>query len=269
MYNKFNGREFVGLVPAAGSARRLNPIPCSKEVLPIGHQQNGASLNFKVACQYLLEKLRASGINKVYLVIKKGKWDILSCLGDGSREELHIAYLVTDLNAGVPYTLDLAYPFIMNKCVAFGFPDIIFDAEYVFETLRDRLMASSADIVLGLFPADQPRHVDIVSIGPNHEVREIYIKPVKTDLRLTWGTAVWTPAFTDYMHSYIANRETSYDPSVQGASNAAAEELFVGDVVRSAIQDGLKVDGIQVSTQPFLDIGIPENLVKAMKKYMD
>ena len=268
MRSKFTDTEFVGLVPAAGSARRLAPIPCSKEVLPIGFQKNETGLHLKVACQYLHQKLKVAGIEKVYIILRDGKWDIPACLGDGSDEGLHIAYLMTGLNNGVPYTLDLAYPFIINNLVAFGFPDIIFDTDSVFATLRERLVVNNADVVLGLFPTDQPQNADMVDVGPHHDVRDIYIKPIKTDLHLTWGVAVWTPAFTDFMHDVIANRKTINDLIKQRASDVAQEELFIGDVVRSAIQNGLKVDAIQVSTQPFLDIGIPENLVKAMKKYI-
>ena len=68
--------EVVGLVPAAGSAKRLQPFPCSKEVYPVGFapdEQSGTPRP-KVAAQYLLDKFRAARITKAFLVIKDGKW---------------------------------------------------------------------------------------------------------------------------------------------------------------------------------------------------
>ncbi|MCE3223914.1 MAG: putative Nucleotidyl transferase, possible Glucose-phosphate thymidylyltransferase, partial [Nitrospira sp.] len=58
--------EVVGLVPAAGLAKRLQPFPCSKEVYPVGFaidEKTGMSRP-KVAAHYLLEKFKAASITK-------------------------------------------------------------------------------------------------------------------------------------------------------------------------------------------------------------
>jgi glucose-1-phosphate thymidylyltransferase len=39
----------------------------------------------------------------------------------------------------------------------------------------------------------------------------------------------------------------------------------VGDVIRAAIDAGLKVEAVQVSDRPFLDIGTPDDLLRAVK----
>ena len=106
---------------------------------------------------------------------------------------------------------------------------------------------------MGLFPADRHEKVDMVDIDSDGNVKQIVIKPRQTDLDFTWGVAVWTPAFTRFMHDYLASRQSSagQDP-----------ELFVGDVVRIAIDKGLRVYGVNVSDRPFLDIGTREDLDK-------
>lgn len=43
------------------------------------------------------------------------------------------------------------FPFLKDKRVLFGFPDIILQPDDVFVRLMDRMKASNADIVLGLF----------------------------------------------------------------------------------------------------------------------
>ena len=59
-------REVIGLIPAAGQATRLSPLPCSKELFPIGFgaSKTGHNLVPKVVCQHLLEKMRLAGITK-------------------------------------------------------------------------------------------------------------------------------------------------------------------------------------------------------------
>ena len=58
--------EVIGLIPAAGQSRRLQPLPCSKEVLPIGFHVDARTgqLAPKVVGHYLLEKFRAAGIRR-------------------------------------------------------------------------------------------------------------------------------------------------------------------------------------------------------------
>ncbi len=53
MAPKTTQREIIGLIPAAGQATRLAPLPCSKELYPIGLERGGARP--KVVCEYLLD----------------------------------------------------------------------------------------------------------------------------------------------------------------------------------------------------------------------
>ena len=78
--------DIVGIIPAAGTATRLSPLPCSKEILPVGMEQWGDKpyRRPKVAIQYLLDAMREAGIKKTYLIIRNNKWDIPAFLGDGN-----------------------------------------------------------------------------------------------------------------------------------------------------------------------------------------
>ena len=54
--------KLIGLVPAAGRATRIQPLPCSKELLPVGFQATGRldddqALRPKVVSHYLLESM--------------------------------------------------------------------------------------------------------------------------------------------------------------------------------------------------------------------
>ena len=132
--------EVLGLIPAGGQATRLAPLPCSKELYPIGfHAIDGdGSVRPKPVCMYLLEKMRAAGVTRAYIVLRKGKWDIPAYLGDGSILNMHLAYLMMRSFFGVPYTSDQVRPFLQNALVAFGFLDIMFGSDDVFMQLLAR-----------------------------------------------------------------------------------------------------------------------------------
>lgn len=249
------------MIPAAGKATRLSPLPCSKELYPIGSMQlsDGCRAKPKVVCQYLLERMQLAGITKAYIVLRDGKWDIPAYLGDGTNHGMNLAYVMMGLPYGTPYSVDQAFPFVKDAVVALGFPDILFKPGDGFIKLLSWQATGTADVVLGLFPADQPRKVDMVQLEDSGKrIRRIVIKPSQTHLHFTWGIAVWTPAFTAFMHNYVASKDVSV---------ANHPELFVGSVIQAAIDDGMRVEGLQVSEDPFLDIGTPEDLVRAVNSY--
>jgi glucose-1-phosphate thymidylyltransferase len=257
--------EIVGLIPAGGEATRISPLPCSKEIYPIGFRQpgEGQGLRPKAVCLYLLEKMRLAGAAKAYIILRQGKYDIPAYLGDGSMLEMHLAYLMMNLPFGAPYTLDQAYPFVQDAMVVFGFPDIIFEPDNAFEQLLSRQSTTRADVVLGLFPTDQPHKMDMVDLDKNGRIRRIVIKPDRTELRYTWIIAVWTAEFTRFMHTYLAAQTSASDIIDE---EQAPPELFVGDVIRAAIHAGMQVETVLFPEGVYLDIGTPEDLVKAVQQ---
>jgi len=262
MYNELKNpfeQEVIGLIPAAGKATRLSPLPCSKELFPIGFGASSKDNNLipKVVSHYLLEKMRLAGITKAYIVIREGKWDIPAYFDDGSILDINLAYLMMGLPFGVPYTLDQAYPFVQDAIIAFGFPDILFKADDAFDQLLAYQAAKKIDVVMGLFPCKRSRKADMVALGDDRRVERVIIKPRETNLRFSWAVAVWTPVFSRFMHEYLSAIEEKA---------ARQPELFVGDVFNAAIQRGLKVEGVPVSDRPFLDIGTGDELLEAVKR---
>ena len=198
-------QEIVGIIPAGGQASRLGLLPCSKEIYPIGFNvaHGGRGFRPKVVCEDLLEKFQQAGITKTYIILRNGKWDIPQYFGDGKIWGMDLAYLIMALPFGVPYTLEQGFPFIRDALVVFGFPDIVVTPCDVCRRLLVRQEDTNADIVLGLFEAQDPQKMDMVECEEDGRVRKIEIKPVSTDLQRTWIIAVWTPKFTKFMHEQL------------------------------------------------------------------
>jgi glucose-1-phosphate thymidylyltransferase len=250
--------ETVGLIPAAGYARRISPLPCSKELYPIGFRGAENQSRPKVVSHYLLEKMRYAGITKAYIVLRKEKWDIPSYFADGSIVGMHLAYLALDLSHGVPFTLDRAYPFVRHARVTFGFPDILFRSEDGFLRLLTRQSETQADIILGLFPADRSSIFDRVDLDKSGTVRELHVGPFDGPLRYTWAAAVWSPNFTEFLHRFVGDRI---------ATAVESPELSAGHVVKAALDEGLRVDGLVIDEEPYLDIGTAPDLAKAVRDF--
>jgi glucose-1-phosphate thymidylyltransferase len=258
-------REVIGLVPAGGRANRLGKLPCSKEIFPIGFHRMGQGDNLcpKVVGHYLLEKMRIAGINKAYIILSDGKWDIPAYFGDGNMLAMNLAYLMMGLPYGVPFTIDQAYPFIKEQLVAFGFPDIIFEPDDAFDRLLKHRLISGADIVLGLFQVENAQKWDMVDLDRNKEIRGVVIKPQKTKLKYAWTIAVWTPLFTEFMHEYI----TDVMASTGQSNNLLKQEIYIGDVVQAALKENFHIESVIFPGKSCIDIGTHEDLARALRLY--
>ena len=256
-------REVVAVLPAAGRSLRLAPLPCSKEVLPVGFGPIPGiqGTRPKVVSHYLLECLRKAGVRKGYVVIRQGKWDIPAYWGDGEILGMDLAYVVIEGSGGPPDTIDRAYPFIKDKVVAFGFPDIIFRPNDIFVKLLDRLDCSRSEVVLGLFPAHEAKAMDMIDIDAACRVRAIHLKPRATRLRYAWLCAVWTPVFTEFLHQFLRQVKQGGKTGVVGNRRVDAQgDIPVGVVLKEAVKAKLKVEGITFPTGRYIDIGTPSAL---------
>jgi glucose-1-phosphate thymidylyltransferase len=263
--------DLVGVVPAAGTASRLGPLPCSKELLPIEFQdkEKKRRSQLKVVSHYLLEKMRRANISRVFIILSKGKWDIPAYFGDGKALDMNLAYLTIDWSYGVPYTLDQGYPFVRNNLVALGFPDVLLKPQDSFIRLLNKQMETNSDVVLGLYPTDQPHKMDLVDLKKNGRIKAISVKPSKfsiTKLRYAWQTAVWKPAFTEYLHTFVAEHKKRICANSAIKAKKHERELFMGNVLQAAIKDKFNINSVVFPEGDCLDIGTPEDLVKTLQK---
>ena len=241
-------RRVIGLIPGAGYASRIAPMHCSKEIYPVT-QGDGRS---KPVALYLLNRFKKAGVTESYFVIRRGKWDIPDHFSkiEGSP---HCAYIVTEATRGVPFTIDKAYAFLQNDIILFGFPDIIFSPGNAFELLLKKQQETNADLVLGLFNAENPQKMDMVQFNEKDEISDIIIKPPQTNLRKTWIIALWTPVFSSFLHQSVT--------AIARKKNSA--EVHLGDIFGKAIRNGMKIRYVSFEEGRYLDIGTPGDLVKA------
>jgi len=259
-------KEIVGLVPAGGRATRLSPLPCSKELFPIGWgQDETGELKAKVVSRFLLEKYKQAGIRKTYFILRKGKWDIPQYYGDGAMVEMDLAYLIMNLPHGHPFTLDQAFPFTTHNLVAFGYPDILFEPHDAFSQLIKKQSETKADVVLGIFPIRPgQRWGDILAFGEGTKIHTIALDdPSKAKRSIGWSIALWTPEFSRFMHEFLSGhvkQNTLLAPD--------GREFTLNHVFQSALDKGMSVDSVVFDSGFVLDVGVPEDLIAAQREQL-
>lgn len=255
--------DFEALIAAGGVASRLGALPCSKEIFPLTGQFINDRL--KVVCENLIEYYKIAEIKNIHFVIRKGKWDIPQLLGDGSSNEVNISYHIMNLPYGTPFTLNQAYPFIKDKNIAMGFPDIIMEPANAFVALKDKLLDTEADIVLGIFPVKYFWKWDMIDFEGT-KIKEIVIKGKRSDLKYGWSNAVWKPTFTTFMHEFLKDLIHSNDKGTRILPDGSERELYVGDVITEAMKNGLKTDYVIFENGFTTDIGTHKEMAELLKK---
>ena len=254
-------RNVIGLIPAAGKGTRISPLPCSKELFPVGFHEvkhNGsAKLLPKVVSHYLIDQMQTAGVEEIVMVVSSGKMDILEYFGSGSAFDLRIMYLFDDNLRGMPRSMDLAWPWLQERTVVFGMPDTIFSPSDVYDRMLSRLEEDQADVMLGVFHTDRPQKLCVVRLDGEGKVVHMEDKPTVTDLTIAWGCGCWSPKFSAFMHQFLQENPIAAD----------GKEIVLADIFLAAMEEGLAVHGIYFEEGEYLDVGTPLHLATAVDRF--
>ena len=255
----------IALIPAAGVGSRLPGTASSKEMLPaqVGGDAGDEMTHTEPVICHLLRSLRRAGVSETRIVLRNGKWDIPDYLSDPAWDDVNARYVITRGTSGVPETTALGLRDRPETDIVFGFPDILFEPVSAIGDLVNRLRSSRADLVLGLFPTENPAKMDMVRTDADGRVSAIDIKPAQTSLEFAWIMAAWKPSFTRY---FLDVQRDMPDRIRQQASQHG--DLHLGHTFQLAMQDGLAIEAEIFANGRSLDIGTPDDLDKAANWFM-
>ena len=245
--------QYIGLIPAAGYATRLENLPCSKEIYPLFANGKNKQVKDYPVSKCLIDAYRKAGIKDIHMIIREGKEDICEKLGNGDAYGVKINYSYTHIPYGPAYTVDQAYTLYSDKYIALGFPDILFKPHNAYTRLIEKQQDTNADVVLGLFRVANPQKTDMVKFNEKGIIQSIDIKPKETNLLWAWALSVWNPAFSKFMHLCL-------DEMLSEFEIGTLKECHVGSVFQLALGAGFKFEYVLFENGEWLDIGTPEDL---------
>lgn len=223
-----------GIIPAAGSGSRIQPLAFSKELLPVGSRFDGAAERPRAVSEYLVERLVAAGASKLCFVISPGKSDILEYYG-GQYGLAPIAYVVQPTPLGLCDAIFRAIPFIdPAETVAVGLPDTVWFPETGLAALPDDRLAFL------LFPVTDPALFDAVVTGPGNAVEEIQVKMPGARSRWIWGAFKMPGSVLHALHDLWCARDRA--------------DLFMGSLVNAYLAGGGNAVGIRAGSS-YVDVG--------------
>mgnify|MGYP001442426705 CR=1 FL=1 len=233
-----------GVVPAAGSGSRIQPLAFSKELLPVGSRYEGAAERPRAVSEYLVERMVAAGATRICFVVGRGKCDIVEYFGatyGGAR----IVYVVQDTPAGLCDAVFRSLAVVRDdEPVLVGLPDTVW---FPSDGLA-RLGAGPLEFLL--FPVEHPELFDAVVAEEDGRVVEIQVKSERARTHWIWG-------------AFRVQGSTLRELSALWRDRGCAD-AYVGTLVNAWIARGGEARAVRAG-QAYVDVGTVNGYREAIR----
>jgi dTDP-glucose pyrophosphorylase len=223
-----------GIIPAAGSGTRIQPLAFSKELLPVGSRHDGVVERPKAVSEYLVDRMILGGARKICFVISPSKSDILRYYG-ARLGEADIAYVVQGEPAGLCDAVFTAAPLIgPDEPVVLGLPDTVWFPEDALRALPDDVLSFL------LFPVEQPQIFDAVVTDADGRVLEVQVKSAEPRSNWIWGAVKMPGRVFHELHALWRRPER--------------RDEYIGTLVNAWLAAGGRAVGVRAG-ESYVDVG--------------
>ncbi|HUN90044.1 MAG TPA: sugar phosphate nucleotidyltransferase [Terriglobales bacterium] len=227
----------IGIIPAAGAGQRIQPLGCSKELLPVGSRVIDGIERPKAVTEYLVERMIAAGASEICIVISGEKTDIVKYFSE--REyAAEIFYVVQQQPRGLCDALFRGEPFARNHdYVLLGLPDTIWFPENAYLIT---LATAAADVNLVCFPVLDATAFDSVVTDDQGYVRRVDVKVPSPESHWIWGAVTATGAAFHALRLLWESRHRA--------------DEYLGNLLNAYIEAGNTVRAAHVG-ETYMDVG--------------
>jgi glucose-1-phosphate thymidylyltransferase len=230
----------IGIIPAAGAGQRIQPLGCSKELLPVGSRLVDGVERPKAVSEYLVERMIAAGATQICMVISAEKTDIVKYYAERNFAA-EIFYVVQQKPQGLCDALFRAAPFARpHDRVLIGLPDTIWFPESAY---LPALNFERTDVNLVLFPVREPSCFDAVVCDELGYVLQVQVKRPQPESQWIWGAVATTG-------------ECFYQLKLLWESRHR-EDAYLGDLLNALLAAGHVVRGCCCG-EIYMDVGTLE-----------
>jgi glucose-1-phosphate thymidylyltransferase len=226
----------IGIIPAAGAGQRIQPLGCSKELLPVGSRMVEGVERPKAVAEYLVERMIAAGAEQICMVISAEKDDIVRYFAE-NEFAAEIFYVVQQKPLGLCDALFRAESFARHHDrILIGLPDTLWFPENAFHPAVE----SECGVDLVLFPVTEPAAFDAVLCDDDGEVLAVEVKQKAPHSCWIWGAVT-------------ASGAAFHDLKLLWEARHRCDE-YLGHLLNAYIAAGNSVHGTR-SGEVYMDVG--------------
>lgn len=228
----------LGIVPAAGCGSRIQPLGCSKELLPVGSRpaspRGATGERPRAVSECLIERMLLAGADRICTIISGEKTDIVRYYAE-SPFSRQVFFALQSQPQGLCDAVFRALPHVhAGEPVLIGLPDTIWFPEDAFR------QAAPGQVHLITFPVEEPQQFDAVLEDERGRVREIQVKQPGDPGRRVWG-AITAPA-RDFEGLYRLWRRRQ------------RQDEYLGHLFNAWLAEGHEISTDHYGTE-YLDVG--------------
>jgi len=228
-----------GLILAGGFGTRLRPLTYTgaKQLIPVAN---------KPILFYVIENLKAAGIDDIGIVVGETKKDIIEKVGDGSKFGVKITYIEQEEPLGLAHAIKISNNFLKSDPFIMYLGDNLLKEE--IRPLIDNFERNKPNALILLTKVKNPQDFGVAVVDGKGVVRKLIEKPKEppSDLAL-----VGVYMFDKSIHAAIENIKPSW-----------RNELEITDAIQWLIDKKYRVESHLV-TGWWKDTGKPEDLIEA------
>jgi dTDP-glucose pyrophosphorylase len=238
------GMNMWGIVPAAGTGSRIQPLAFSKELLPVGSRGDGNAERPRAVSEYVLERMAVAGVSRICIVVSPGKSDIVEYFG-AAYAGIRIVYVVQPAPSGLCDAIFQALPLVGDDDpLVVGLPDTVW-----FPTDGFRRLGAGALEML-LFHVERPELFDAVVEDDGGRIVEIEVKAERARSDWVWGAFKTNGSTLREMEALWRSRNRS--------------DAYLGTLINAWIARGGTARAVRAG-QAYVDVGTLHGYREAIK----